>query len=392
MTHTITLPRCIETGAGAIARLADVLEQFECMAPCIISDPMMLQLGYVEQVRAILAKRQMSCGVFTDTEAEPTEASILPAVIQVQRGGYDCLIALGGGSAIDSAKAIAILARYGGVMRDYCVPRIVDELGLPVIAIPTTAGTGSEATRFTVITDAGCEQSSDEKLLCVGLGFMPVAAILDYELTLSAPPRVTADTGIDALTHAIEAYVSKKANPYSDIQALAAIRLIAPNLRQAFNCPADREARAAMLLGAHLGGVAFSNASVALVHGMSRPIGAHFHVPHGLSNAMLLPLVTEFSLPGAPSRFPQCARAMGVANEEHSDAMANQRLLTELKSLNRDLKVPSPRAFGIDLPRFLALRHTMAEQAMASGSPANNPRVPSTNEIAELYEKLCLAD
>ena len=200
MTHTITLPRCIETGAGAIARLADVLEQFKCVTPCIISDSMMMQLGYVEQLQAILAKRQIRCGVFTDTEAEPTEASILPAVTQVQTGGYDCLIALGGGSAIDSAKAIAILARYGGIMRDYCVPRIVDEPGLPVIAIPTTAGTGSEATRFTVITDASCEQSSDEKLLCMGLGFMPVAAILDYELTLSAPPRVTADTGIDALT------------------------------------------------------------------------------------------------------------------------------------------------------------------------------------------------
>ena len=139
---------------------------------------------------------------------------------------FDSIIAIGGGSPIDSAKANSILAKYGGQMQDYKFPRIVSEQGLPLIAIPTTAGTGSEVTRFTIISD----EKTDEKMLCVGLGFMPIAALVDYELTLSVPQRTTADTGIDALTHAIEAYVSKKANLYSDLQAIQAMKLIAPNL------------------------------------------------------------------------------------------------------------------------------------------------------------------
>ena len=171
-------------------------------------------------------------------------------------------------------------------MRDYKFPRIVVESGLPIIAVPTTAGTGSEVTRVTIIAD----EQTDEKMLCLGIGFMPVAALIDFSLTLSLPARITADTGIDALTHAMEAYVSKKASLYSDSQALEAMRLIGPNLRRAYHDGTDKAAREAMMLGSTLAGVAFSNASVALVHGMSRPIGAHFHVPHGLSNAMLLPV------------------------------------------------------------------------------------------------------
>lgn len=177
-------------------------------------------------------------------------------------------------------------------MKDYKFLRQVNEPGLPLIAIPTTAGTGSEVTRFTIITD----DQADEKMLCCGMGFMPVAALVDYNLTLSLPPLTSADTGIDALTHAMEAYVSQKANLYSDCQAIAAMRLIGPNLRKVYHNTDDHKAREAMMLGSILTGIAFSNASV---HGMSRPISAFFHVPHGLSNAMLLPSVTEFSISAA---------------------------------------------------------------------------------------------
>jgi alcohol dehydrogenase len=225
-------------------------------------------------------------------------------------------------------------------------------------------------------------------MLCVGIGFMPLAALIDYNLTLSVPPRTTADTGIDALTHAIEAYVSKKASLYSDSQALAAMSLLAPNLRRAYHNGADREAREAMMLGSTLAGVAFSNASVALVHGMSRPIGAAFHVPHGLSNAMLLPCVTAWSIPAAPGRYADCARAMGVATVQDSDEVANQKLLDELHALNDELQVPSPAQFGIDRQAFFDLLPVMAEQALASGSPGNNPRVPDAGEITELYKQL----
>uniref|UniRef100_UPI0028A74D55 iron-containing alcohol dehydrogenase n=1 Tax=Stutzerimonas nitrititolerans TaxID=2482751 RepID=UPI0028A74D55 len=176
------------------------------------------------------------------------------------------------------------------------------------------------------------------------------------------------------------------ASLYSDAQALEAMRLLAPKLRAAFHEPRNLAAREAMMLGATLAGIAFSNASVALVHGMSRPIGAFFHVPHGLSNAMLLPAVTAFSIPAAPERYADCARAMGVASEGDSVEAANDKLLSELRALNKELQVPSPAQFGIARERFFELRETMARQALASGSPGNNPRVPSEAEIIDLYE------
>ena len=298
-------------------------------------------------------------------------------------GGYDCLIGFGGGSPIDSAKMIAVLARFGGRCRDYKAPHLQDAPGLPIIAIPTTAGTGSEATRFTIVTD----ETSDEKMLCAGLAYLPVAALVDYELTLSMPPRLTADTGIDALTHALEAYVSRRANPFTDGLALSAMGLLAANLRRVWADPEDRPAREAMMLGSCQAGIAFSNASVALVHGMSRPIGAHFHVPHGLSNAMLLPDVTAWSAPGAPQRFAQAGRAMGFAREDEGDQSAVSRLVEALEQLNADLQVPSPAAYGIDPDKWERLLPTMAQQALASGSPGNNPVVPDEAAIIEIYRQ-----
>jgi alcohol dehydrogenase class IV len=382
MSNRIVLPRLMEVGAGASQQIVSVLHNLGCKRPLIVTDRMMVELGYVARISEILTKADIPSDCFADTLPEPTAASIHAGVEMVRRGSYDSIIALGGGSPIDSAKAIGILGKFGGEMRDYRFPRDVSEAGLPLIAIPTTAGTGSEATRFTIITD----ETSDEKMLCAGLGFMPVAALIDYELTLSLPPRVTADTGIDALTHAIEAYVSRKSSLYSDAQALQAMRLLAPNLRAAYHEPGNREAREAMMLGATLAGIAFSNASVALVHGMSRPIGAFFHVPHGLSNAMLLPAITAFSIPSAPQRYADCARAMGVAAHTDSTESANEKLLNELRAINKELQVPSPEQFGITRERFFELREIMAQQALASGSPGNNPRVPTEAEIIDLYE------
>ncbi len=382
MSHRIVLPRLMEVGAGASGQLARVLKELGCNRPLIVTDRMMVELGYVARIAGQLEEAGIASQCFPDTLPEPTAASIRAGVEMVREGDFDSIVALGGGSPIDSAKAIGILGKFGGEMRDYRFPRDVSEAGLPLIAIPTTAGTGSEATRFTIITD----ETSDEKMLCAGLGFMPIAALIDYELTLSLPPRVTADTGIDALTHAIEAYVSRKASLYSDAQALEAMRLLAPNLRAAFHEPGNRAAREAMMLGATLAGIAFSNASVALVHGMSRPIGAFFHVPHGLSNAMLLPAITAFSIPAAPERYADCARAMGVAAQTDSVEVANDKLLAELRAINQELKVPSPEQFGITRERFFELRATMARQALASGSPGNNPRVPTEAEIIDLYE------
>ncbi|MGF1768366.1 iron-containing alcohol dehydrogenase [Enterovibrio makurazakiensis] len=384
MSASVTLPRMMEIGGGAIARTPDLVKNLNASRVLLITDRTMVQFGYADKVQQLLTQADIESRVYADTIPEPTASSVDEAVQIAKDGGFDCLIALGGGSAIDSAKAIAILAHFGGKMRDYKVPRIVNEQGLPIIAIPTTAGTGSEVTKFTVITD----DATDEKMLCVGLGFSPTAAIVDYELTMSLPARITADTGIDALTHAIEAYVSRKASAFSDFNALEAMRLIAPNLRTVYHNGSDTNAREAMMRGATIAGIAFSNASVALVHGMSRPIGAFFHVPHGLSNAMLLPSITAFSIQEAPVRYAQCAVAMGLARETDSIDVANARLVEELAAINQELNVPTLEEFGVTRDNFESVVDTMIEQALASGSPANNPRVPNPEEMKSLYRGL----
>jgi alcohol dehydrogenase class IV len=389
-TAEAVLPRIMHVGGGSRHRLADVLRTIGVSRPLIVTDRTMVELGNVAELVDELEAQGITADAFSETVPEPTSASIAAGVKMAAEGGYDSIVALGGGSPIDSAKAIAILAAHGGTVSELRFPRRVDEPGLPIVAIPTTAGTGSEVTRVTVITEEGRDGAADEKLLCLGVGFMPFAALIDYELTLSLPPRVTADSGIDALSHAIEAFVSQKANPFSDAQALGALRAIGPNLRAAFEDGSDRAAREAMMFGATLAGMAFSNSSVALVHGMSRPIGAAFHVPHGMSNAMLFPAVTEFSLDAAPERYGACARAMGIAADNQTDEAAAATLLEELRSINVDLRMPGPVEFGIDEEAFRTAMPQMAQQALASGSPMNNPRVPNEAEIVDVYSKLLL--
>ncbi|WP_199554562.1 iron-containing alcohol dehydrogenase [Sandaracinobacteroides hominis] len=384
---TIALPRILRIGGGASRQLPELLATLGLSRPFLVSDAFLEQSGMLEPILSGLAAAGIAARVFTGTVPDPTSASIDAGLEALRGGEHDCVVGFGGGSPLDSAKAIAMLAVHGGGMADYKVPHVQDAPGLPIIAIPTTAGTGSEATRVCVITDS----ETDEKMLCGGLAYLPVAALVDHELTHEKPWRLTADTGIDSLTHAIEAYVSRRANPFSDGFALSSMRLIAPNLRRVCAEPTDAVAREAMMLGALQGGIAFSNSSVALVHGMSRPIGAHFHVPHGLSNAMLLPTVTAWSAPAAVHRYADCARAMGIAAEGEGDQSAVARLVAELEALNRDLKVPGPADYGISAQRWRDLVPVMCEQAISSGSPANNPRVPDAGELAGLYDRVFAA-
>lgn len=380
----IALPRLLRIGAGAIDELPDALRQQGLSRPVIVTDRFLAEQGVLPRLRDLLAAAGMEVRAFTDAVPDPTTGSVDAAVRFINEGTHDCVIGFGGGSPIDTAKAVAVLAVRGGTMQTLKAPHQEDTPGLPIVAIPTTAGTGSEATRFTIITD----DATDEKMLCAGLAYLPSIAIVDYELTLTKPRRLTADTGIDALTHAIEAYVSRRANPFSDSMALSAMRLIWANLRTAFFEPGDRAAREGMMLGALQAGIAFSNASVALVHGMSRPIGAHFHVAHGLSNAMLLPAVTAWSAPSAKGRYAACAVAMGVVRPETGEEAAVEALLAALRDINRELEVPTPEIYGLDLARWNELLPLMARQAIASGSPGNNPRIPDEAEIQDLYRQV----
>jgi alcohol dehydrogenase class IV len=377
-------PRLLLVAAGAVKQIAEVLAKFGLSQPMIVTDPFMVSSGLLRNCLDPLVAAGLEISVFSDTVPDPTDTVIEAGVAELRKFEYDCLIGFGGGSSLDTAKAMSILAAGGGKMRDYKAPFVADKGALPIIAIPTTAGTGSECTRFTVITDT----ERDEKMLIAGLGALPLAALVDYELTYSVPPRTTADTGVDSLTHALEAYVSKRANPISDALALSAMELIGANIRTAYAEPRNARAREAMMLGATEAGLAFSNSSVALVHGMSRPLGAHFHVPHGLSNAMLLPVVTRFSVPGAETRYAEASRRIGFAGRADEDGMAAAKLVTGLEKLNKDLAVPTPAEYGISQSTWAGKIALMALQAIASGSPANNPIVPGADQIVNLYKEV----
>ncbi|KNC83918.1 hypothetical protein SARC_03853 [Sphaeroforma arctica JP610] len=222
-------------------------------------------------------------------------------------------------------------------------------------------------------------------MLCIGSSYVPVAAVVDYELTLTCPYRLTADTAIDALTHAIEAYVSRKHSVLSDRYALNSMKTVNKYIREACNNPSSTTAREQLMIAATEGGMAFSISSVAMVHGMSRPLGAVFHVPHGLSNAMLLPDVTRFGIETNPERYAQCAAAMGFASDSASVDNAAAALLEGLEQMCHDLKVPSLSQFGVKESQYRAAIDRMVSEAQASGSPGNNPRVPTDAEMARVY-------
>lgn len=375
-------PRIIRIGGGVAREIAEVMTQLGLSRPLVVTDRNLVELGHVARVTDILDSAGIAWGLFDGVVEDPTDICVDAGLAAWRAGDFDSIVGLGGGSALDAAKAISYLSVNPGHVRDYKAPAQIDRCGPPLIAIPTTGGTGSELTRWCVITDT----ERTEKYNLSGLACVATAALIDWTFTTTKPWRITADTAVDSLTHAIEAYVSRKAFAYTDAFALAAMPAIATHVRRACADPEDAEARAALMLAASQAGMAFSNASVALVHGMSRPIGAHFHVAHGLSNAMLLPAVTAFSIDAAPGRYADCARVMGWADDSASDADACILLVEGLRRLNADLKVPRPSELG-HVAREVTL-HLMADQALASGSPQNNPRVPSADQIVALYREI----
>jgi len=384
MNVRVCAPRFLSVGADALNGISDVLGRMGAIRnPMIVTDRFMAESGMAERVQSLLKKAGLTSSVFDAVLPDPTDTIILAGIEKLESGGHDAVIGLGGGSPIDAAKAIAVMARGSRDIQDYRPPLQSDTPGLPMLAIPTTAGTGSEVTHHAVII----HDDSREKISCRGEGFVPTAAIVDFNLTLTKPKRLIADNGLDTLTHAIEAYVSQKATLFSDRMALDCMRLVAANLDSAYENPEDLAAREALMLAATFGGLAFSNASIALVHAMSRPLGSLFHVPHGMSNAMLLPSVTEFSRPAALARYATCARVIGVADDAASDDKASAALVAGLYAYNIRLDVPTMSGFGIDKDAYTAAAAHMAEDAVRSGAPNNNPRVGSAQEITDLYHE-----
>jgi len=375
------MPSKVLFGLGAVENAGEELKGLQAKKALLVTDEIMVKVGIVDKVTGNLDSHGIGYTIYDRVSSEPTLDYIEEGVNLFKDNQCDSIIAVGGGSPIDAAKAIAVMAKNKGSIADYKGLGNLPLPGVPLICVPTTAGTGSEATQFTIITDP----VKDEKMLIGSPHLMPDIAVVDPELTLTMPRGLTAATGIDSLTHAIEAYVSVKAQPMSDMYALSAVELIAGNLRQAWANGSNLEARSKTMLGALYGGIAFSNSSVALVHGMSRPIGANFHVAHGDSNAALLDVVMEFSLIGNPSRYARLAETMGEPVDGLNTLEKAEAGVAAVKRLVRDVKIPSLKELGVEKDKLKELLPKMADEAIASGSPGNNPRQATRDEIMDLY-------
>lgn len=351
-------PRTILHGAGVRHEIAAQAKAWQAKRVLIVTDPFLESSGLLSPLLEKMRSADLPAKVFSGVQADPTDENVEAGRQALCEFGADAIVAFGGGSSIDCAKAIRML-----------------EGDPPLIAVPTTAGTGSEATPVMVITDnvAGVKKMTRDSKL------MPDVAVVDYELTITMPAALTAHVGIDTLTHGLEAFVSRRRHAMSNTMAESCMERCFRYLRRVWAHPHDREAREGMSLAALEGGLAFGNSSVALVHGMSRPLGALFHIPHGLSNAVLLPEVTRFSFAGRPDLYGQVAQMIGIEPTVNS--------LTEwLTMLNHDLKVPRLRdCCQNDEVRFRSLLPKMAHDALASGSPGNNPIVPTAEQIEAIY-------
>ncbi len=382
MSREFLTPGRIVMGKGA---LADSMEYIASMGKkaLIVSGKIVSKLDVFKELTSGLCKYGVGYAVFDGITGEPTDEMIIAGEEIYREKGCDFLIGIGGGSPLDAIKAIAVINTCKGKLSDY-MGNEIDGKFPPMAAIPTTAGTGSEATRFTVITDA----ATDVKMLLKGKSLIPDIAAVDFENTKSAPKRITASTGLDALTHAVEAYTSKMAQPLTDALAMSAVKRIFQYLPAAYKDGDDSRAREEMSAAALEAGICINNSSVTIVHGMSRPIGALFHVPHGLSNAMLLEKCMAFAADGAADRFAKLARAIGKADANDSDLEAAGKFADALKEICSVCEVPSVEEYGIDKTEFLNAVPKMAQDAIASGSPANTRKKVTAEDIMAIYKEL----
>ena len=384
MATTLTLPPTIITGAGASENVGEQAKRLGATNALIVTDPGIAKIGYAEQIAQNLHAAGISTTAFSDVTPDPTLQNVRDGRKQYTDEACNLIVSIGGGSAIDCGKGIAMQLTNDGDFADYMGVNKIPNSGAPLIAIPTTGGTGSEVSKVTVITDT----ERNVKMMLSSACLLAHVALVDPLLSLTTPPHLTAAVGVDALTHAIEAYISKRAQPITDTLALKAVEMISGSLRQAWADGENISARTDMMIGASIAGMAFSNSSVALVHGMSRPIGAYFHVHHGLSNAVLLRDVMAFSVVGTPARFADIARAMGEPIDRLSPMHQADAAVTAVERLVTDIQMPRLGEIEkIDKDKFEAVIEQMAADAIASGSPANNPRQATAEEIVALYRQ-----
>jgi len=373
-------PSRLVTGAGAVTQTGPEAARFGHTALVVTGRSSSKKSGALDAVLVSLEAAGVVAVVFNEVPSDPDVVTVEKGAALAREKECDVIVALGGGSPLDAAKGISLLLGNPGKITDYEF-RQPEKAGPPIIAIPTTAGTGSEITKFSVITDT----ERTVKMLLQGPGLIPTVSVLDPELTYSVPPDFTAATGMDALTHAVEAYLSSLATPLTDIHALAAIRLIAEGLVPATLNGKNTEARVKMLLGQMEAGYAFGNASTCLVHAMSRPLGAHFGVPHGKANAMLLAPVMEYNRPAAPERFVHLAEALGEKVDGLTVREAGLIAVEALYDLFEETGLPARLSdYGITAQDL----DTLTKDAAVSGSCSLNPRIPCEKDIRDIFEKI----
>ena len=377
--YSFSVPQEIVFGRGTLEKLPEYVKKLGCKKAFIISGPHLKKIGLVDKCRYELREAGIKSGMFTDIEGNPGTDTVDKAAEQFMDSGADLIVAFGGGSPIDVAKAVAILGTYGGAITDYEGVGKVPGPVIPIIAIPTTAGTGSEVTAFSVITD----HSRNYKLTVGSNYLLPKCAILDPGLIMSVPVNTASACGVDALVHAIEAYISLMASPFSDMMALKALELIGKNLRAYVANRQNKTAADAMMQGSLYAGIAFSHARLGNVHAMSHPVSAYFDVPHGLANAILLPFVTEFNELSDKGKYYDIYRWISLAPVAKKDFVPNM-LTQAIKVLNRSLDIPGTLSeVGVKEEIF----GSMTDDAMKSGNIAVNPRQTTRQDILDLYNK-----
>lgn len=381
MSHFV-IPNHTVVGKNVLGEAAPLLKKMGNKA-FIVTGRHVAVSYMMKQLTALLDENGIGCVIFDGITGEPTDTMIENGVEMLKSSGCDFIIGIGGGSPLDSAKAIAAMAVNEGSIADYNGKEITGEI-LPLAAIPTTAGTGSEATKFTVITDS----EKGIKMLLKGDVLVPKLAIVDSSFTVGAPKSVTSATGLDALTHAVEAYTSRKAFSMTDTLAVSAVKRIMKYLPIAYREPDNSLAREQMSIAALEAGICINNSSVTIVHGMSRPIGALFHVPHGMSNAMLLKECLSFAVSGAYEKFANLGRETGVASDSDSDETAAEKFIDSLQSICDVCEIPTLEQYGIDRDEYYSKISKMATDAVASGSPANTVKEVTVDDCIEIYKKL----
>lgn len=373
------IPQNIEFGIGALEKLPKILKESNSNHVFLISDRGLEKIGVVERVRNIIEKAQIKCTMYLDVIPNPTITVVNSATELYKESGATSIIALGGGSPLDVSKAVGVLSTYGGEIIEYEGLNKVPGAIVPIIAIPTTAGTGSEVTASSVITD----EERNYKFSIVSYETIPKYALLDPELIMTAPKQIAAACGIDALIHAIEAYLSKQSSPFSDAMAEKAMELIGKNLRNFVKNRGDKDAACGMMIGSNFAGISFAWARLGNVHAMSHPVSAFYHVPHGIANSVLLPTVMEYNSTVDNGRYEKIytyiKEDLGIV-----DNFNPEMLINELKKLNEDLGIPKSLS---ELGVKEELIEDMAKDAMKSGNVLANPRETTLKDMIDLYKK-----